>query len=87
MLMKSFSDPVPESRQDKQPWKDLVLAALIEMELSKMPARIAEARAAIRKRSDELTGRTETTQELSDLRDGMHTLQSLENMMRNRSMG
>ncbi len=87
MLMKSFSDPVPEARQDRQPWKDLVLEALMEMDLSKMPSKIAQARAAIKQRSEEITGRPESRQELNEIRDGIHTLQSLENMMRNRAKG
>jgi hypothetical protein len=56
-------------------WKQLYAAAVLELDDTKLPDRIARARTAMRDRADSLTGSDEECRTLSD---GFHILRVLE---------
>jgi hypothetical protein len=56
-------------------WKQLYAAAVLELDDTKLPDRIARARAAVSDRADSLTGSDE---ECRTLDDGFHILRVLE---------
>jgi hypothetical protein len=58
-------------------WKQLYAAAVLELDDTKLPDRIAKARAAMRDSADSLTGSGE---ECRTLDDGFHILRILEEM-------
>ena len=58
-------------------WKQLYAAAVLELDDTRLPDRIAKARAAMRDRADSLIGSDE---ECRTLDDGFHILRILEEM-------
>ena len=82
--MESSSDH-PINDLEKPKWAEMVLAALLEMDWQKLPERIAQARAEVNRRSTELIGKEGMLAERSELRDAMHTLQSLQTMVHKRT--
>jgi len=73
------------SFKDWQQWKQLLQAALIEFDESKLPERIAQARSAVVKRTEELRCQQDHEQEKTELWDALNSLQTLQGMLRNRS--
>jgi hypothetical protein len=63
-------------------WKELYAAAVLELNDTKLPDRIAKARAAMRERDDSLTSSGEECRILSD---GFHILRILEEMATKRN--
>src|SRR6267154_1346056 len=63
-------------------WKQLYAAAVLELNDTKLPDRIAKARAAMRERADSLTGSGE---ECRTLDDGFHILRVLEEMTKKKN--
>jgi hypothetical protein len=68
---------LPSSTGLNSRWKQLYAAAVLELDDTKLPDRIAKARAAMRDRDDSLTGSGEECRTLSD---GFHILRILEEM-------
>jgi hypothetical protein len=83
--MKDSRDSQPGPPHETSSWKDLLLAALMEMDPAKLPDKIAQARAAIDQRADELAMTPSAQKERNELRDGIFALQNLRNVMRSRS--
>ena len=63
-------------------WKELLSAALMEFDESKLPERILAARNEIVQRTQELGGELGYTQEKIELADGLSALRALENITR-----
>src|SRR6266853_3276085 len=68
---------LPSSTGLNSRWKQLYAAAVLELDDTKLPDRIAKARAAMRDRDDSLTGSGEECRTPSD---GFHILRILEEM-------
>ena len=71
------SNLLPSSTGLNARWKQLYAAAVLELDDTKLPDRIAKARAAMRDRADSLIGSDE---ERRTLDDGFHILRVLEEM-------
>ncbi len=65
-------------------WKQLYAAAVLELDDTKLPDRIAKARAAMRDRADSLTSPSD--QEGRTLNDGFHILRVLEEITTKRNL-
>ena len=73
---------LPRSTGLNSRWKQLYAAAVLELDDTKLPDRIAKARAAMRERADSLTGSGEECRTLSD---GFHILRILEEMTKKKN--
>jgi len=71
------SNLLPSSTGLNSRWKQLYAAAVLELNDTKLPDRIAKARAAMRERADSPTSSDE---ERRTLDDGFHILRVLEEM-------
>jgi hypothetical protein len=72
---------LPSSTGLNSRWKQLYAAAVLELDDTKLPDRIAKARAAMRDRSE----RTGSGEECRTLSDGFHILRILEEMTKNKN--
>ena len=79
---KSLSNPANSSENNG--WRELYRAAILELELTRLPERILQAETALILRAKELFlvgGSNE--QETQDLDDAMYALQALRSALRN----
>jgi len=77
------SNLLPSSTGLDSRWKQLYAAAVLELDDTKLPDRIAKARAAMRERADSPT--ISSDEELRTLSDGFHVLRILEEMTNKRN--
>ncbi len=78
------SSPSPTNSSENNGWRELYRAAILELELSRLPGRILQAETALILRAKELfQNGGGDGQETQDLDDAMYALQALRSALRN----
>jgi len=73
------------SKTNFRDWKELFHVALVELDETKLPERIATARNAIVQRTEELSGQLDHRQEKTELCDALNSLRTLQTITRKHS--
>ena len=77
------SSPSPTNSSENNGWRELYRAAILELELTRLPERILQAETALILRAKELfQGGGSNEQETQDLDDAMYALQALRSALK-----